>query len=182
MRLEPRADLREVRLPGLRVGLAGSRELQEVLRRAREEAGQVESDDVRARTVGEIELHRQTAALLGVVGNGRVTAPVREARRHAHRLVLHVGGRRESGAGWSEGPGEQGPLRVRRPMARVPAGNVVDRVDDLFSQSVHGQTLTRGGRRPQPRLNTEPTTYGRNVLSFRVGPQRASARARITAS
>jgi hypothetical protein len=91
--------------------------------------------------MGEIELHREPAALALVVGGTGITAPVRDTRGHAHRLVLHMASAGETGVRGREGPGEQRPLGVCRTVARMAPEDVVDGVDGLLGQGAHAGTL-----------------------------------------
>ena len=95
--------------------------------------------------VVEVELDRHPAPLGGVIGDPRIAAAVGEPHRRAYRFPLHVRGAREPLrlGRRREAAGAQRSPRVRRAVAGVRAGDVVDRVDDLFGKSVgHGQTLS----------------------------------------
>ena len=137
------------------IGLAGPREVQEVLGRAGEEHRQRQRDHVGARAVVEVELDRHAAALGGVVGDPGIAAAVGEPHRRAYRFALHVRGARERAAASGvavKRAGAQRSPRVRRAVAGVRTGQVVDRIDDLFGKSVgHAQTLSaRGTPRDAP--------------------------------
>ena len=116
--------------------------------------GRREADDVGLAAVRQVELDRQAAALLRVVGDAGIAAAVGDAGGHPHGLVLHVRGGGEAAAVGGERAGQQGALGVRRAVPRVHSRDLVDRVDGLFRERL-GSALSMGGpnvKRRAPRV------------------------------
>lgn len=143
-RLSDRDRARGVRVGREVVTQAHPREVDEVLRLAREVDGVADADEVGARPVRERKARREAAAIAHPVGRAGVAAAVGQARSDGHGRALQVGcaahprGVRVR----CERAGERDAVRVRRPPAAMLAERALERGDELAGvRRRHGRTI-----------------------------------------
>ena len=146
---------RRVRVGGEVVAQAHAREVDEILRLAREVQRVADRDEVGRVGAVRGEPHGQAAAVADPVGGVGVAAAVGQPRGDRHRVALQVGRPADRGGVGMAGERARadGPLRVHRTAAGVLAERAPQRCDELGRvRRRHGRTIAA----PDPRLARTP--------------------------